>query len=91
MSDFFHRNPRLLILAIGLIVVSGLSAYAVLPRAEDPELTQRVAIINTVYPGADAERVESNVTDKIEDVLQDIEEIKRVRTTSRPGVSTIAR
>ena len=38
----------------------------VLPRMEDPVLTQRAAIINTRYPGANAARVETLVTDVIE-------------------------
>jgi len=51
MSNLFYRNPRLLILTICLIVVSGLSAYTVLPRIEDPQLTKRVALVRTALPG----------------------------------------
>ena len=72
MSSIFYRNRRLLILTICLILVSGLSALHVLPRMEDPVLTSRVANINTLFPGADAERVESLVTEKIEEELQDV-------------------
>ena len=90
MYDLFYRNPRMLILAIGLIVVSGLSSFLLLPRMEDPLLTSRAASINTVLPGADAERVESLVTEKLEQELREIDEIKELRSSSRAGVSTIA-
>ena len=90
MYDLFYRNPRLLILAVSLIVVAGLSSFYVLPRMEDPQLTERAANINTIFPGADAERVESLVTEKLEDELLEVEEIKELRSNSRPGVSTIA-
>ena len=90
MSNLFYRNPRLLALTISLIVVAGLSSYVVLPRMEDPLLSGRAANINTFYPGADAERVEALVTEKLEEEIREIDEIKEVRSNSRAGVSTIA-
>ncbi|MDC0935928.1 efflux RND transporter permease subunit [Pirellulales bacterium] len=89
MSDLFYRNRRLLVLAIVLIVVAGLSAYESLPRLEDPELIPRNAIVTTRFPGADAERVEALVTDLIEQELFDVEEIKTLESTSRAGISII--
>ena len=91
MSNLFFRNRRLLALAICLILVSGLSSYYVLPRMEDPILVSRVANVNTLLPGADAERVESLVTEKIEETLREIPEIKELRSNSRAGVSTISK
>jgi multidrug efflux pump subunit AcrB len=88
--NFFHSNSRLLYLTISLIVVSGLSSYMVLPRMEDPQLVERGAFVHTVFPGAEPERVESLVSEKIEDSLSEIEEIKELRATSRESVSTIA-
>ncbi len=90
MSSLFYRNPRLVILTVALILVAGLSSYYVLPRMEDPLLTQRAAMITTRFPGADAERVESLVTEKLEDSLQEIDEIKELRSVSRSGVSTLS-
>ena len=89
MSSLLYDNRRLLVLSISLILVAGLSSYALLPRMEDPVLTQRAAIINTVYPGASAERVEALVTEKLEEELREIEEIKVLRSASSSGVSTI--
>ena len=87
--SLFYDNRRLLVMAIGLIVVGGLSSFFVLPRMEDPLLTQRAGIINTLYPGASPERVEALVTEKLEEELQEIEEIKEMRSSSRSGISTI--
>jgi multidrug efflux pump subunit AcrB len=89
MFDLFYRNPRLLVLTISLVAVAGLSAYQSLPRLEDPELISRNAIVTTRFHGADAERVEALVTEKIEDELFDVEEIKTVESTSRAGISII--
>ena len=89
MLSLFFNNRRLLLLAIALITVTGLSSIHVLPRLEDPTLRQRAAKINTVFPGASAARVESLVTEKLEDELKEIEEIRVIRSASRKELSTI--
>ncbi len=89
MTNLFFRNPRLLALSVSLIMVAGLSSYYVLPRMEDPLLSERIALVNTLLPGADAYRVESLVTEKLEERLRELEEIKELRSESRSGVSTI--
>ncbi|MEM8885087.1 MAG: efflux RND transporter permease subunit, partial [Planctomycetota bacterium] len=89
LGALFFRNPRLLILTLAIIVVSGLAAYNLLPRREDPQLTARFAIITTPYPGATASRVEALVTEKLEDALRERDEIKVMYSSSRPGISII--
>lgn len=89
MSTLFLRNPRLTILTIGLLVVAGLSSYIILPRMEDPLLTKRAAMIFTAFPGADAVQVESLVTEPLEDELREIEEIKKLKSSSRASLSTV--
>lgn len=90
LSNLFYRSPRLLVLTLLLITVAGLASLQLLPRAEDPELTSRNAQIFTVFPGADAARVEALVTDVIEDMLAEFQEIKEIKSYSRAGLSTIA-
>ncbi|MEM9511982.1 MAG: efflux RND transporter permease subunit, partial [Cyanobacteria bacterium P01_E01_bin.48] len=89
MFNLFYRNTQLLLLTLCLIVVWGLGSFFTLPRLEDPELTQRSAFITTLFPGASAERVETLVTDRIEEEILDIDEIDTVISTSRPSFSTV--
>ena len=89
MTNLFYRNIRLLILTIILILVWGLSAFFNLPRLEDPEQISRNAVITTSFPGASAERVESLVTENIEQELLEVEEIDTIESTSRLGFSRI--
>ncbi len=89
MSNLYYRNPRLLVLTIGVIVVAGLTSFQVMPRLEDPKLTNRFATVKTVFPGADAERVEALVTEKLEKKIREIEEIKLIESQSRVGISTM--
>ena len=90
LAGRFYRDRRLMVLTLFLAIASGLSSLTVLPRLEDPVLRQRAGNVTTIYPGANAERVESLVTEKIEDRLLDVPEIKRLRSSSRAGVSFIS-
>ncbi|MFQ4137850.1 efflux RND transporter permease subunit [Nodosilinea sp. PGN35] len=87
--NLFYRNRQLLLLTLVLIVVWGLSAFLTLPRLEDPEIVQRFARVTTFLPGATPERVETLVTEKIEDRLFELEEIESLRSTSGAGISVI--
>ena len=89
LEGLFYRNRRLLILLMALIAVAGLSSFYILPRMEDPVLTKRSALVQTRFPGADATRVESLVSERIEEELREIDEIKELRSISRSGMSTI--
>ncbi|MGB7445289.1 MAG: efflux RND transporter permease subunit [Coleofasciculaceae cyanobacterium] len=85
----FYRNIRLLILTIVMITAWGISSFQALPRQEDPELVARTAVVKTAYPGANAERVEAQVSEVLEAELSEIEEIKTLESDSRIGFSTV--
>lgn len=90
LAGKFFEDRRLIILTVLMAVASGASSLAILPRMEDPMLTPRAANVTTIFPGADAERVEALVTEKIEDEILDVPEIKRVRSQSRAGSSFLS-
>lgn len=76
-------------LATLLILIGGYFAYTALPRFEDPEFIIRQAQIVTPYPGAAAEEVATEVTDLIEDALQQLSGVKEVKSASSPGRSLV--
>lgn len=85
----FFDNRYLLVLAMVVTIVAGISALNGLPRLEDPIITNRGATILTLLPGASADRVEALITEKIEDELDEIDAIKNLNSTSRAGISVI--
>ena len=89
MVKHFYTNTRLLILSIVLLMAWGLLSLQSLLRQEDPELVSRVAVVQTAYPGADAERIEALVTEVIESELSELEEIAVLSSDSRVGFSTV--
>ena len=89
IATFLYKNPRILLLLIGTIIVAGLTSLMVMPRLEDPVLGKRVGVISTVFPGADAQQIESLVTIPIEEVLSSVSDIKRVRSNCLTGRANI--
>ncbi len=85
----FYRNPYLLWLGIAVVFVAGFASLSTLPRLEDPRIVNRAPLILTPVPGASAERVEALVTKPLEDALDEIDTIKTLETTSRPGISVV--
>ncbi len=89
LETLFFRNRHLLWLSIVVILVGGVSAVMSLPRLEDPRIANRGVLVITPVPGASAERVETLVTEVLEESLDEIGEIKDLDSTSRAGVSVI--
>ena len=90
LSRQFFVNTHLLVLTIVVILVAGVSSYVNLPRLEDPRIVQRNPLLLTSYPGASADRVETLVTEPLEEALQEIPEIKNFHSTSSSGMSVIS-
>ena len=88
-SSIFFRFPRLTVLALFLVVVSGLAALAVLGRQEDPSLVQRYGFVTAQFPGADAARVEALVVEPLERELLELEEIDEINSESRANVGIL--
>ncbi len=72
-----------------LILLGGYLSYNQLPRYEDPEFIIRKAVIVTPYPGASAQEVANEVTDRIESAVQMMQEVKRIESVSKQGYSEV--
>ncbi|MBW4708133.1 efflux RND transporter permease subunit [Roseobacter sp. YSTF-M11] len=89
METLTFREPRIVALALLVIIAAGLSALLAIGRQEDPTITNLFATITTPYPGADPARVETLVTAEIEDVLREIPEVDEINSTSATGISIV--
>ncbi len=83
------NNKTVTWFAVIIILLGGIGSYFQLPQLEDPAFTVKTAVVMTNYPGATAEEVELEVTDRIEQGLQEMKEIRYVESMSRPGFSLI--
>ncbi len=82
-----HRELTLFFLLA--IAIGGIGAYFQLGQREDPDFTFRAMVIRTLWPGATAEQVDRQVTDRIERKLQETPYYKFTRSYSKPGESLI--
>lgn len=89
ITRFVIKNKVVTSVLIALTLVAGLATYFSLPRAEDPGFTVRTAIVTTFFPGASPERVEHLVTDRLEEEIEEIEEVDFIESESRTGASVI--
>lgn len=72
-----------------MLSVAGTLLGLRLAQSEDPPFTFRVMVIQTMWPGATAQQVQQEVTDRIERTLQEMSQRDYTRSYSRPGESTI--
>ncbi len=72
-----------------LLCFWGLFAYFDMGKLEDPSFTVKTAAIVTLYPGATAEEVEQYVTDPVERKLEEMGQLWKLRSLSRPGQSMV--
>jgi multidrug efflux pump len=72
-----------------VLMVLGFSSYFQLGQDEDPPFTFRAMVVRTYWPGATAQQVAEQVTDKLERTLQEAPFADRIRSYSKPGESQI--
>ena len=72
-----------------VLMVLGLLAYFQLGQDEDPPFTFRVMVVRAIWPGATAQQMAEQVTDKIERTLQEVPNADKIRSFSKPGETTI--
>jgi multidrug efflux pump len=70
-----------------VLMVLGLAAYFQLGQDEDPPFTFRAMVVQVFWPGASAQQVAEQVTDKIERTLQEVPHSDVIRSYTKPGES----
>jgi len=89
LSALSIERPVLAAVATLLLMLFGLLSYSRLPVREYPDTTFPIVSVMTVYPSADAQLVETDITSVLEDALSGVEGLRTLRSTSREGLSTI--
>ncbi len=89
LPEIAVRRPVLATVMSLVILLIGFIAFQRLPVREYPNVDTPVASVRTVYPGASAEIIESQVTKPLEDSLAGIEGVKTLKSVSREEVSQI--
>lgn len=72
-----------------LIALGGISAYFSIGKLEDPAFTIKTAVVSIIYPGSTVYEAEQEAASRMEDAIQAMGEIKKIKTRCSPGSATI--
>ncbi|MBB1086909.1 efflux RND transporter permease subunit [Lysobacter sp. SG-8] len=89
LSEWALRHRSLVVYLMLVVAIAGAFSYLNLGRSEDPEFTFKAMVIRTMWPGATAEEVSKQVTERIEKKLMETGEYEFIRSYSRAGESQI--
>jgi hypothetical protein len=89
LSKWALDHPALTRYLMVVLMLLGFAAYFQLGQDEDPPFTFRAMVVRTYWPGATAQQVAEQVTDKIERTLQEVPYTDKIRSYSKPGESQI--
>ena len=89
IAELAVTRGQMTLLAASLLGLLGLFAFLSTPRSVDPHFPIPTVVIVVAQPGADAADLEETVARPIEDVLQGLDDIDRVRSRSTDGVAVI--
>ncbi|MGX1173235.1 efflux RND transporter permease subunit [Pseudomonas sp. R151218B TE3479] len=89
LSEWALRNRQIVLFLMLLLAIVGALSYTKLGQSEDPPFTFKAMVIRTNWPGATAEEVSRQVTERIEKKLMETGDYERIVSFSRPGESQV--
>ncbi len=89
LTELSLKNTSLVWYFIVAVAIGGIFSYTQLGRMEDPNFTIRQMVVTAAWPGATAEQMALQVTDKLEKKLQDTPGLKNIKSETRAGVTII--
>ncbi len=88
-SKFAIHKPATIFILMLLLIFAGASAYRSLPREAAPDIQVPLIIVNVPFPGASPGDVESQIVNKLEKELQNIDHLKEMKSTATDGAAII--
>jgi len=89
LSAWALNNRPLVLFVMLMSSIVGFVSYGQLGQSEDPPFTFKAMVINTQWPGATAEEVSRQVTERIEKTLMETGLFEKIVSFSRPGESQV--
>ncbi|GAB4415581.1 MAG: efflux RND transporter permease subunit [Bacteroidia bacterium] len=82
-------NYQFVLILVFLACSMGLLSFFTMPRSEDPTLDFPTYIVTAIYPGTSPVDMEELVVDPLEEAINEVENIDKLRTTIQDGLAVI--
>jgi multidrug efflux pump subunit AcrB len=89
ISEYAVKNYQFTLIMFLMAIVLGVTTLFTMPRSEDPEIEAPQYAIVVVYPGTSPKDLEELVVDPIEERVNELEDMKRIKTTISDGLAVI--
>ena len=87
ISEFAVKNYQFTLIMFLMAVAVGVTTLFTMPRSEDPEIEAPQYAIVVVYPGTSPKDMEELVVDPLEEKINELEDMKRIKTTISDGLA----
>ena len=84
IPQFSIKNYQFTLTAFAFFLIMGLASFWSMPQREDPALDIPNIVVIAVYPGANPQDVESQVVDILEGAINELDDLKEIKTTRVP-------
>lgn len=84
------RNHQFTIIVVVLLVMSGIMSVINMPKSEDPAVGKPGATVIVLYPGATPADIEQLIVEPVEEVLNELDDIKKIDSKCQDGLGTVA-
>lgn len=89
ITEITVKNYQFTIVVFLLLIALGVHSFMSIPRSEDPEFPIPIIPVFAIYPGASPGDLEQLVVDRVEESLNELEDIRSVKSTIRDGVAAV--
>ncbi len=89
IAEIAIRKWQLTLVLFALLIALGYSALISIPRAVDPHFPLPVVVVLAGQPGADAAEIEQTIVKPIEEIMQGLEDVEEINSTSNDGSAVI--
>ncbi len=89
ISETAVKNYQFTIIVFLFLIALGVYSFIKIPQAEDPEFPISIFPVIAIYPGASPSDMEQLVVDKVEESLNELEDIEEIKTEIKDGVAII--
>jgi len=83
------NRPIATLMYVFTLVIFGYMSFKSMPSALFPNVDFPIVTIKTIYPGVEADTIESQVTEKIEEAISRIGGVDSITSTSSDGISVV--